>query len=85
MNQYSTRVDIPSVEGEKLLRIALFSDTLKLAPAGQERETLPITRRKLAYRLREGRRQGLVPIFLSTVWWMFALSQAPRKPLVYPD
>ncbi len=76
MNQYSTRTGIPDVEAEKLLRIALFSDTLKVTPAEQEHETLPTTRRKLAYRLREGRRQGLVPIFLSTVWWMFALSKS---------
>lgn len=71
MNQYSIRSGLPDVEAEKLLRVALFSDTLKLSDT--ESETLPMKRQKLAYRLRAGRRQGLVPVFVSLVWWMFGL------------
>ena len=83
MNQYSIRPGVPSVEAEKLLRIALFSHTLKLAPVEEERDTLKTRRNNLAYRLRAGRRQGLVPIFLSSVWWMFGLSKF-RKRLTFP-
>lgn len=71
MNQYSIRSGLPDVEAEKLLRVALFSDTLTLGQ--DEQETLPMKRQKLAYRLRAGRRQGLVPVFVSLIWWMFGL------------
>jgi hypothetical protein len=73
MNQYSLRPGIPQVEAEKLLRIALFSDTLKLAADEQPNKTLPARRRKLARSLRTGRKQGAVPVFLSSMWFMFAM------------
>lgn len=77
MNQYSVRSGLPAIEAEKLLRVALFSDTLKLKE--DETETLIQVRQKLAYRLRAGRRQGLVPVFLSTIWWMFGLCSSSRS------
>jgi hypothetical protein len=39
-NQYSIRSGLPDVEAEKLLRVALFSDTLTLGQ--DEQETLPM-------------------------------------------
>jgi len=74
MNQYSLRPGIPQVEAEKLLRITLFSDTLKLAADEKPTKTLPMRRRKLARSLRQGRKQGAVPVFLSSMWFMFAMA-----------
>lgn len=74
MNQYSLRPGIPQVEAEKLLRITLFSNTLKLASEEDPKKTLQMRRRKLAYQLRKGRKQGAVPVFLSAIWFMFAMA-----------
>ena len=74
MNQYNLRPGIPQVEAEKLLRIALFSDTLKLALNENPTKTLQMRRRRLADRLRRGRKQGAVPVFLTSIWFMFAMA-----------
>jgi hypothetical protein len=74
MNQYRLRPGIPQVEAEKLLRITLFSDTLKLGHDDNPKKTLRMRRRKLAYQLRKGRKQGAVPVFLSSIWFMFAMA-----------
>jgi hypothetical protein len=75
MNQYDTRCGLPNIEAKKLLRIALFSDTLKLSH--NHEDTLLNIRRRLAYRLRIGRKQGLVPIFIGSIWFLFGMGTSP--------
>ena len=78
---------MPAVEAEKLLRIALFSDTLRLhdSPLVLSHNGLPNDhnvhkselverRRMLAQLLRESRRKGVVPVFFSFMWFLFALA-----------
>lgn len=74
------------VEAEKLLRVALFSDALKLSELPRISETLASKgearirsqiaerRGKLAQSLREYRRKGVVPVFFSFMWFFFALA-----------
>ena len=57
-------------ESEGLLRIALFSKDLRLHGTPL---SLKETRQKLAQELREGRKRGVVPVFISTMWFLFAL------------
>ena len=66
---------MPAIAAEKLLRIALFSDTLKLTPDGtnNDRSELPERRQALAQSLRESRKKGVVPVFVSFMWFTFAL------------
>ena len=76
---------MPAVEAEKLLRIALFSDTLRLTDlpnlgqsSGLSRaenipSELPERRQKLAQSLRVSRKRGVVPVFFSFMWFTFAL------------
>ncbi|KAL8831432.1 MAG: hypothetical protein Q9191_000876 [Dirinaria sp. TL-2023a] len=76
---------MPAVEAEKLLRIALFSDTLRLTDLPSPRRSsdtsgtdnirseLPERRQKLAQSLREYRRRSVVPVFFSFMWFTFAL------------
>ena len=83
----SIKERMPAVEAEKLLRIALFSDTLKLS--SKERGTAPEDmaspgatsgsglvhkRQALAQSLRENRKKGVVPVFVSVMWFLFSLS-----------
>ena len=83
----SIKEKMPAVEAEKLLRIALFSDTLRLSHA--EDNVLPenstpslmlsssklvLKRRALAQSLRENRKKGVVPVFVSLMWFLFSLS-----------
>lgn len=78
---------MPAVEAEKLLRIALFSDTLRLSH--DEDNVLPenstpslmlsssklvLKRQALAQSLRENRKKGVVPVFVSLMWFLFSLS-----------
>lgn len=78
---------MPSIEAEKLLRVALFSDTLRLSDApqflsqtgltdldGMPKSELVERRRSLAQSLREYRRKGVVPVFFSFMWFFFALA-----------
>ncbi|OCL04333.1 hypothetical protein AOQ84DRAFT_324574, partial [Glonium stellatum] len=58
-------------ESEGLLRIALFSKDLRLH---NTTSSLKATRQKLAQELREGRKRGVVPVFISTMWFLFALA-----------
>ena len=76
---------MPAVEAEKLLRIALFSDTLRLPNSlyplranGAIHSNEPCSelvrrRRELAQSLRVYRRKGVVPVFVSFMWFLFAL------------
>ncbi len=78
---------MPAIEAEKLLRIALFSDTLRLSEGpqvlsqtglsdldGMPKPELVERRTSLAQSLREYRRKGVVPVFFSFMWFFFALA-----------
>jgi hypothetical protein len=71
LNQYKMKPVISMTrEAEGLLRIALFSEELKLIG---RRKTLSQIRDRLAQDLRSNRQRGVVPIFISTLWFLFAL------------
>ncbi|KAF1362030.1 hypothetical protein EJ07DRAFT_109422 [Lizonia empirigonia] len=71
LNQYKMKPVISMTrEAEGLLRILLFSKELRLLGTGT---TLSEKRLKLARDLRNNRRRGVVPIFLSTLWFVLAL------------
>lgn len=71
LNQYKMKPVISMTkEAEGLLRIALFSEELTLLGC---RKTLSQLRKKLAADLRSNRRRGVVPIFISTLWFLLAL------------
>ncbi|KAJ4358910.1 hypothetical protein N0V95_002616 [Ascochyta clinopodiicola] len=71
LNQYKMKPVISMTrEAEGLLRIALFSKDLKLLGTSK---TLNQKRVKLAQDLRSNRRRGVVPIFISTLWFILAL------------
>jgi hypothetical protein len=73
MNQYSMKKTSASQsEAEGLLRIVLFSKDLRMhnLPDKKLREL----RRELARSLRQLRRRNAVPVFISTLWFLFALA-----------
>lgn len=71
LNQYKMKPVISMTrEAEGLLRIALFSADLPLLG---RRKTLSQMRQRLAQDLRSNRRRGVVPIFISTLWFVLAL------------
>ncbi|KAF1933565.1 uncharacterized protein M421DRAFT_200180 [Didymella exigua CBS 183.55] len=71
LNQYKMKPVISMTrEAEGLLRVALFSKELQLVGT---HKTLSQKRLKLAHDLRSNRRKGVVPIFLSTLWFILAL------------
>lgn len=74
MNQYSIKSQIPAQAGEKLLRIALFSNTLQIQPKHDSIRTLVGRRKSLAATLRETRKRGVVPVFISLGWFLFSLA-----------
>ena len=67
MNQYTFKQGIDVAEAAKLLRIALFADTI-------DQVDLSLRRRTLASALREGRKRGIVPVFITLMWFIFALA-----------
>ncbi|KAK7186938.1 uncharacterized protein CC84DRAFT_735552 [Paraphaeosphaeria sporulosa] len=73
MNQYTMEPTamLRAKEAEGLLRIALFSKDLKLTDTPK---TLRQMRRILARELREIRRRGAVPVFVSIMWFLFAFA-----------
>jgi hypothetical protein len=72
MNQYTMGEAMRSEkEAEGLLRIVLFSKDLKLSDTDA---TLRQLRGVLAQELREMRRRGAVPVFVSTMWFLFAFA-----------
>ena len=74
MNQFTIKRNVHwRREAEGLLRITLFSKDLRLH--GWDK-TLLSERRELAQYLRETRNRGVVPVYLSTVWFLFALGIA---------
>jgi hypothetical protein len=71
LNQYKMKPVISMTrEAEGLLRVMLFSNELKLLGT---HKTLSQKRLKLAQSLRSNRRRGVVPVFLSTLWFVLAL------------
>lgn len=71
MNQFTTNPSMDRISAEKVLRIALFETNLKLP---NPRETLGARRAKLALSLRAGRKRGVVPVFISTLWFILSLA-----------
>ena len=73
MNQYTIKRKMPAEEAERLLRIALFSDSLQLLVVEDDTRNLVKRRRKLAKTIREQRKRGVVPVFISLMWFLFSL------------
>ena len=73
MNQYSADPKMPPVEAERLLRLALFSNLLALPDCGGDNNSLLRRRTDLARNLREDRKKGVVPVFVSFLWFVFSL------------
>lgn len=73
MNQYTMKPTamLREKEAEGLLRIVLFSKDLELIHTSN---TLRQMRRIVARELREMRRRGAVPVFVSTMWFLFAFA-----------
>lgn len=70
MNQFKIKPDLLQMrEAEGLLRIVLFSKDLK-TPDGA---SLDDNRTRAAKTLREHRKRGIVPVMISTGWFIFAL------------
>jgi hypothetical protein len=70
-NQYELKPLISMTkEAEGLLRICLFSKDVKLLGTNK---TLNQVRRKLAKTLRSNRKRGVVPVFISTLWYLLAV------------
>lgn len=65
---------LPPVEAERLLRLALFSNLLQLKGSTDARDSLTSRRTELARSLREGRKKGVIPVFVSFLWFVFALA-----------
>ena len=78
MNQYTVceewlQHDLDD-HAEKLLRIALFSNALPLPASGEHVPTLAEIRARLAQNLRGFRKKGVVPVFITMFWFLFALA-----------
>ena len=73
MNQYTPKPSLPPVEAEHLLRLALFSNLLQLKGSSDARDSLLNRRTVLAKAMREGRKKGVIPVFVSFLWFVFAL------------
>lgn len=56
------------------MRLALYSNLLRLPNAQENERDLVNRRAKLARDLREGRKKGVVPVFVSFLWFVFALA-----------
>lgn len=64
---------LPPIEAEQLLRLALFSNLLSLGGSTDCQESLVKRRTEMAQNFREGRKKGVVPVFISFLWFVFAL------------
>jgi len=73
MNQYTPRLSLPPVESERLIRLALFSNLLPLNGSSDSSSLLK-RRTELAQSFREGRKKGVIPVFISFLWFVFALA-----------
>ncbi len=70
MQRDLVKQDSTMVAAEKLLRIALFSDELDMTAGAQ----LTDRRKKLAGTIRAFRKKGVIPVFVSTLWFLLALA-----------
>lgn len=81
INQYKMKPLISMTkEAEGLLRIMLFSRDLKLIGTNK---TLKQMREKMAKELRSNRRRGVVPVFISTLWFLFSLGISIQSAFGY--
>lgn len=71
MNQYTIEPEMDPVAGERLIRIVLFSNDIKLPG---RKQSLAQLRRETAASLREGRRRGIVPVYISLLWFISSLA-----------
>ena len=71
MNQFSIDPNVDAIVGERLLRIALFSNDITLPEKGS---SLIQKRQALAVSLREGRRRGIVAVYVSLLWFLSSLA-----------
>jgi hypothetical protein len=72
MNQYSIKpTNTSKAEAEGLLRMVLYSKDLQLEGTDM---TLRGKRQELAKSLRRKRRRNAVPVFISTLWFLFSLA-----------
>ena len=64
------RIDV----AEKLLRVALFSDSLQLTAVDGREDSIVLARQELARMLRIGRKKGVIQVFLSEALFVIALA-----------
>lgn len=74
MNQYSPKLALPPIEAEGLLRLVIFSNLMQLHGSSDSRDALVARRTQLAADFREGRKKGVIPVFISFLWFVFALA-----------
>ncbi|MCJ1428298.1 hypothetical protein MMC29_006207 [Sticta canariensis] len=74
MNQYTIKQGMPAVAAERLLRIALFSDSLQLTAIEDRTRCLVKRRSQLASLIRRDRKKGVVPVFICLMWFLFSLA-----------
>lgn len=65
---------MPAQAGQRLLKIALFSNVLHFQPRHGFIPTSMEKRRTLAMILRETRKRGVVPVYISLGWFLFSLA-----------
>ncbi|TLD29614.1 hypothetical protein E2P81_ATG05908 [Venturia nashicola] len=81
INQYGMKPGISlTKEAEGLLRIMLFGKDLRLLGS---KKSLDTARRKLVQELRSNRRRGVVPVFISTLWFLFSLGISIQSAFGY--
>ena len=71
MNQYTIHPGLDPAASEKLIRLALFGYEMKMVDGGP---SLVQRRRELATFLRDGRRRGVVPVYITLMWFIFSLT-----------
>lgn len=71
MNQFVINPKMDKISAEKVLRIALFENDLELP---DPKKGLAEWRAELALSLRTDRRRGVVPVFVSTLWFVLSLA-----------
>lgn len=69
----SPKPSLPPIEAERLLRLALFSNFLSLDGSTESKHSLVKRRTEMAQNFREGRKKGVIPVFVSFLWFVFAL------------
>ncbi|EMC96232.1 hypothetical protein BAUCODRAFT_69340 [Baudoinia panamericana UAMH 10762] len=89
LNQYSIAPEVlytnkhNSKPAEGLLRVVLFSKDLRLLKRRRPPDELNAMRQKIAQQLRDTRRKGVVPVFLSTLWFLFAMAISIQSSFGY--